>query len=589
MGAHMTQYTDEKNVQIVIFLLKAHGIKNVIASPGATNVTFVASIQNDPYFNVYSCVDERSAAYMACGLAAELGEPVALTCTGATASRNYMPGLTEAYYRKLPVLAITSTQILARVGQHVAQVIDRSSIQNDIARLSVHLPVVKDEDDVWECELKVNKAILELKRHGGGPVHINMPTTYNPSYDTRTLPSYRVMNRITSEDAFPPLVGKVAIFVGAHAPWSVAETEAIDRFCAAHNAVVLCDHTSGYRGKYRVLFALASGQELVDLSEIYPDVLIHIGEISGDYDTLKISGKQVWRVSPDGELRDTFRKLKYVFEMTEKEFFSKYSVASETREYSYLETYKSVLDKVRSGIPDLPFSNIWSASQLASRIPEGSTIHFAILNSLRVWNYFELPESVTSASNVGGFGIDGCMSSLIGASLANRQKLYFLVTGDLAFFYDINALGSRHIGPNIRIILVNNGKGVEFTQYNHRAAFLGKGAEPFVAASGHFGNKSPNLVKNYSENLGFDYISASNKAEFNEVYKKLLVKKSDVPIMFEIFTDSDMESEALKKIRTIEKGPDPTAMQLVKSGAKKIAKDILGKNGLAIAKKLIKT
>lgn len=99
-----TNYTSEKHVQILIALLKEHKIRYVIVSPGTTNLNFVASIQSDPFFTLYSSVDERSAAYMACGLAAETGEPVALSCTGATASRNYLPGLTEAYYRQLPVI-----------------------------------------------------------------------------------------------------------------------------------------------------------------------------------------------------------------------------------------------------------------------------------------------------------------------------------------------------------------------------------------------------------------------------------------------------------------------------------------------------
>ena len=89
-------YTDERNVQILIALLKKHGIKHIVASPGSTNVTFVGSVQQDSFFEIYSCVDERSAAYMACGLAAEIMQPVVLSCTGATASRNYFPALTEA-------------------------------------------------------------------------------------------------------------------------------------------------------------------------------------------------------------------------------------------------------------------------------------------------------------------------------------------------------------------------------------------------------------------------------------------------------------------------------------------------------------
>ena len=94
-------YSAERNVQILVSLLKQHGIKKIIASPGTTNMPFVASVQYDKWFDVISCVDERSAAYMACGLAAESGEPVVITCTGATASRDYFPAITEAHYRCL--------------------------------------------------------------------------------------------------------------------------------------------------------------------------------------------------------------------------------------------------------------------------------------------------------------------------------------------------------------------------------------------------------------------------------------------------------------------------------------------------------
>ena len=110
------KYSVEKNVQLLLSLLKAHNIKRVVASPGSTNVCLVTSFQNDSDFEVYSSVDERSAAYMACGMAVETGEPVVLTCTEATASRNYLSALTEAFYRKIPILAITATnEITLRV------------------------------------------------------------------------------------------------------------------------------------------------------------------------------------------------------------------------------------------------------------------------------------------------------------------------------------------------------------------------------------------------------------------------------------------------------------------------------------------
>jgi len=576
-------YSNEKNVQIILSLLKAHGIRRVIASPGATNVALVGSMQNDPFFEIYSSVDERSAAYIACGLAAESGEPVVISCTGATASRNYLPGLTEAYYRKLPVLAITSTQAVSKVGHHVAQVIDRSSMPKDVAVLSVNLPIVKDGDDFWECEVKVNKALLALKHRGGGPVHINLPTVYDKDFSIKALPSVRTIRRITHGDEFPELKGRVSVFVGAHRHWTEQDTEALDRFCAANDAVVFCDHTSAYHGRYRVQFALAAAQQFTDRSALNSDVFIHIGEVTGDYSTLRMSGKQVWRVNEDGELRDTFRKLHYIFEMKECDFFNHYAQGAAAEKADYLQACRECLAQVRESVPEVPLSNIWLASRMAHRIPEGSTVHFGILNSLRAWNFYDLPASVSSVANTGGFGIDGALSTVLGASLFNREKLYYLVLGDLAFFYDMNALGNRHVGCNLRILLVNNGKGTEFKNYGHHAARFGDDAELFMAATGHYGNRSPVLVKAYAEALGFEYFSASTKDEFEMAFERFLMPGiTERPMVFEVFTDSDEESTALETMMTI----DVDTKRRAKSRAKAIVINALGANTVEQLKKI---
>jgi len=577
-----TYYTDEKNVQILIALLKGHGIKKVIASPGTTNITFVRSLQNDSFFEIYSSVDERSAAYMACGLAAESGEPVVLSCTGATASRNYMSGLTEAYYRKLPILAVTSTQEIAKVGHHIAQVIDRSSMPNDTVKHSVQLPLIKDDTDWWSCEVKVNNAILELSRHGGGPVHINLTTGYSRSYETVTLPKVRLIKRITTRSSEYPSIpkGKVAVFVGSHAKMTKDQICALEIFCESNNAVVFCDHTSGYKGKYCVIHSLSPSQRLSDFNGLRPDLLIHIGEITGDYTIYGIVGKQVWRVSEDGELRDTFRKLQYVFEMPEQDFFEHYTKKDISNEI-YLKAWNDHLEQLYNKIPELPFSNLWIAKKIHKLVPENSTIHFAILNSLRSWNFFELPKSVESKSNVGGFGIDGSVSSLVGASLAKKDRLYFGIIGDLAFFYDMNSLGNRYVGNNLRILLVNNGKGTEFRNFNHPAASFGESADKFIAAGGHFGNKSQTLVKNYSESLGFEYLSASNKAEFEQIYERFLTDQMlDKSILLEVFTNSVDESKALEMITSIS--------TTVKMKTKDVIRNVVGKNNIRKIKKFIK-
>lgn len=577
----INSYTDEINVQIVVVLLKEHGIKRIVISPGATNVNFVASVQKDTFFEVYSSIDERSAAYIACGLAAETGDPVVLSCTGATASRNYIPGLTEAYYRKLPVLAVTSTLPTSKTGHLTPQQMDRSVIQNDIAKISVALPIVKDDEDRWDCEMKVNKAILELKRDGGGPAHINLPTTYSKSYNVKKMPKFRVINRFTAFDKLPDLPkGRIAIFIGSHKSMSKNLSDSIDKFCQTNDAVVFCDHTSSYKGKYRVLYSIAAIQAVKLSSIVNPELLIHIGEISGDYYTTSIEPKQVWRLSEDGEIRDKFRLLNCVFEMSEEYFFGYYSKSISETKNTYLTECANHLAELYGRLPELPFSNLWIASVTADHIPPNSSIHFGILNSLRSWNFFELPNSVSSFSNVGGFGIDGCVSSLIGASLANTEKLYFGVVGDLAFFYDLNSLGNRHIVNNIRILLVNNGKGIEFKNFNHHAALFEKDADDYMAAAGHFGNKSMCLVKHYAEDLGFEYLSASSKEEFKNVCNRFLTSKiTDKPMILEVFTNESDESMALKMMFSMDHS--------TVGSTKEIAKTILGAKGVNMLKKVL--
>ena len=578
-------YTNERNVQIVIALLKAHGIHRVIVSPGTTNMTFVVSIENDPWFHIWSSVDERSASYLACGMAAETGEPVVISCTGATASRNYMPGLTEAYYRKLPVLAITSTRGNYKIGHLIDQQIDRRNIPNDIAIESVTIPMVKDYEDERFCEIEANKAILALKLNGGGPVHINMYTRYSHDFSVREIPHVNTIYRHTIYDKEWPSIphdGRIVVRIGSHADFTEEQTSAIDEFCATYDAVVCCDHTSGYRGKYEVHGQLVFGQQMWQSSLRNSNLCIHIGEVSGDQ--FCVNAKHTWRVSPDGALRDTFGNLRRVFMMHEIDFFNHYK-KEDCNHTEYLDSLNKEIDEIKNKIPNLPFSNIWMAQQMHDKLPKGCEIHFGIYHSLRSWNFFKLPMGIQAKCNVGGFGIDGGVSSMIGASLSNSDKLFIGVFGDLAFFYDMNVIGNRHVGNNVRILLINNGKGNEFRNYGHPCFFLGDEADKYIAAAGHYGNMSNLLVKNYAENLGYDYLKAANKEEFISVIEHFLSPHiGDRPILFEVFTETDDESNALETILNIV--IDQKAQ--IKSNIKKAVKKVVGDKGIETIMKIIK-
>lgn len=578
-------YTDERNTQIVVYLLKANNIKYIITSPGTTHMCFVGSVQHDPFFKVFSCVDERSAAYMACGMAEETGEAVVLTCTGATASRNYYSAMTEAYYRKLPIIAITAHQGTDRLGHLLEQNIDRRRIPYDIAKVSVEAVYIKDNRDEHYCTIEVNKAILECKRHGGGPVHINLFTRYSTNFTVKELPSVQIIKRYTVLDALPELpVGRIAVFVGSHRPFSDKETQAIDRFCAANDAVVFCDHTSGYNGRYKVQFALCLSQQFteIDLSNI--DLLVHIGEVSGDSTSRNLNCKEVWRVSEDGEIRDAFGKLSSVFEMPEYYFFEQYS-NSGVKNHSYYDACMSLYMKMISVLPELPLSTIWVASQLAGSLPKGCNFHLGIWSSLRAMNYFNVPGAKGNC-NVGGFGIDGSLSTMVGASLCNPDRLYIAMVGDLAFFYDMNVLGNRHVGNNVRIILVNNGQGNEMRYSFSPATSLGKDGKLYMAATGHFGKQSKSLVKHYAEALGYEYFSAMTKDEFLKHKEHVLSEKHfDRPIVFEVFiADEKDEEEAYQIITSLDKNQ----AVVLKKNLKTAVKSVIGQNGINAIKSIIK-
>lgn len=581
-------YSSERNVQMLLSLLKAHKIKKMVLSPGSANASFVASAQYDGEFELYSSVDERSAAYIACGLAEESQEPVVICCTGATASRNYMPGLTEAYYRKLPLIAITATRPIAWLGQNRDQLIDRTVIPNDIAVKSVHLPVIENEHDEWECNLKINDALLELQRNGGGPVHINLTTSYSLDFSVSKLPEERVIQRVVLGSELPKLSnGNIAIFVGAHSAWNERLKATVESFCEQYNAFVFYDQTSNYTGKYGIPCGIF---DIAGFPNLKIDLLIHLGNISASWPEL---AKEIWRVNSDGEIRDTYQHLTKVFEMQEEEFFKAYCEHHKTGQTTQYErwhaVYNSRIETLQSCNNDMAFSSLWIAQNMHKKMPKNSIIHFGILNSLRCWNCFEVDHSIRTYSNTGGFGIDGGVSSLIGASFVSSDKIYYGIFGDLAFFYDMNSLGNRHITSNVRILVANNGLGGEFKNSlgNVQKAGLGDSANEYISAYGHYGEKSPELLKHYAQDLGFQYLSAIDKQSFLTAMKEFTTTEhKEKPMFFEVFIDEHEDVSALDLIQNLSDFSESDQNVIEKT--KKIAKSILGRNGVKIIQKVVR-
>lgn len=283
----------------------------------------------------------------------------------------------------------------------------------------------------------------------------------------------------------------------------------------------------------------------VDLGLKNYELVIYIGYVHGAY--IPFKSKQLWRVNPDGKVRDPYRNLTYVFEMQEKDFFIHYSNGETKREL--LEKSENITASLLKIIPELPFSNMWIAKETSRLIPDNSVLHLSILNTLRVWNYFETPQSILCYSNSGGYGIDGCLSSFWGSASVNPDREHYMVIGDLSFFYDLNIL-LNHIPKNMHILLINNGVGTEFKNYSHRAAYFGEAANSYIAAKGHNGFKNLTLVKGLCKEVGVQYLSAKSKDDYLEK-RDVWLKRKNGPILLEVFTSDKDESDALYLMNTI--------------------------------------
>lgn len=560
---------NKKNIDIVVDCLKKHDIHHIVISPGGTNITFVRAVQDDPFFKCYSVVDERSAIYFAIGLYLQTGEIIATSCTSAQATRNYIPGLTEAFYKRVPILAITMSKHPRFTYQEYMQAPDQCSLPRDCVKASYNLPVISEKDDVLHSIRATNQAILELSHHGMGPVQLCIPWLDFPLCEFK--PQERAIHRYEVECEWDVNLKKqkILIVVGEHRPFKSDEAESFDAFCKGCDCAVYVNHLSNYRSKYsfegNLLASTVSQTEF--RKELKPDIIISIGGQTGDYPLYGLLSKtdlesvECWRVAPDGNVVDTYDKLTKIFECSEKYFFSKLAT-SEENGHAYLNDLLEHIQYDRD--IDIPFSNAYAARVLTQIIPENSNVQFSILNSLRVWNLFEFKNEVNCFSNVGAFGIDGGMSTLIGQSMVS-DNLCFMVIGDLAFLYDMNSLGVRGLKNNLRILLVNNNGGVEFK--------LGmtdnKNTDRFIAAGGHFKD-----AKGWAETCGFKYISANNRKEFDEL-KDGFVADSDIPILFELFvTDID---DALAYNKLIKSNRNNTVAESLKDEIKLSVKKIFGR------------
>lgn len=586
-------YTVVENARIVISLLKKHNIKHIVLSPGGSNIPIVQGVQDDPFFKCYSVVDERSAMYVAIGIYLQTGEIVATSCTSAQATRNYLPGLTEAFYKHIPILAITMSKHPKYLGQEYMQCPIQTSLPIDAVKKSYSLPRISTNDDRILCIRTVNEAILELTHNGNGPVQLNIEALDSETWkvdETMELPDVRVINRYCSADDIQDIKlngRKTMLLIGEHRPFSLEEFRTIESFCESNNCFVYTTHISNYCGKYSLnaVPILVGSTHDYYVKALRPEVVITIGGTTGDYDLLNMltsdnnGNLEVWRVNIDGNVVDTYGKLTKVFQMNYTTFFDKLSQVIDHRNHEYYNNWLNGKNQMAIESVELPFSNIAIAQRLHLKVPANSYLNFAILNSFRSWLYFDIDSTIKSFCNVAAFGIDGCLSTMIGQSFTT-DNLCFLVTGDLSFYYDMNAIALRQIRNNVRIILVNNNGGAEFKL---NTIHLQTDVSRYIAADNHFKD-----ARAWTEANGFMYLRATNISELDKI-SDIFFANSERPIVMEVFTEADNERKALGIARDacLNGFEDEIRKKELIGAAKNVVKNALGDTGIKAIRKII--
>lgn len=571
-------YTIQENVRIVIAMLKQYNIRYMVLNPGGTNIPIVQAVQNDHFFTCYSVPDERSAMYFAIGLYLQTGEVVATSCTSAQATRNYIPGLTEAFYKHVPILAITTSKLERFQYQDYMQAPDQCSLPKDSVKKTFDLPPITDDNTRMQCYHNAKEAILELTHHGLGPVQLNIRIVdiQQGKFENVELPKVKPLKRYMAWEEWSDVYlnnKKILIVVGEHRPFTIRQQKAIDAFCEHYDVAVYVNHLSNFHNQYSLQANLlvASG----GLRELTPDIIITIGGQTGDYPIYGalcgLKNAEHWRVSEDGLYVDTYCKLTKIFECPDYYFFERF-VKEGNVEHEYFNSWLAASNCIDYNTI-VPFSNLYVAQQMHDKIPQGSIMNFAILNCLRCWSYFPLDASINCYANVAAFGIDGCNSMLIGESM-NTDEMCFIVTGDLAFFYDMNALGIRHINKNLRVLLINNSGGAEFKLMTQNWTEK-VDTEKYISACGHNGT-----AKGWAEDSGFNYLNASSKSEFLSKEGDFL-SSSDSPILFEIFTQSEDEQEAIDLFLKSNK------IVTISDKFRKVAVTVLGNKGKEMVKKIL--
>ncbi|MBU2951712.1 2-succinyl-5-enolpyruvyl-6-hydroxy-3-cyclohexene-1-carboxylic-acid synthase [Tamlana agarivorans] len=570
--------------QTVIALCKSKGVKHIVISPGSRNAPLIIGFTNDPFFKCYSIVDERCAGFFALGIAQQLQEPTAVVCTSGSALLNYYPAVSEAFYSNIPLIVLSADRPKNLINIGDGQTITQANVFDSHALFSTDLKLdLKDEKHIHsnesvpvmvkvedrferllglqkniqtnneeEINLAINMAIVKK-----GPVHINIPFD-EPLYEVvdkltvspktvevvpkeHNIEDYVLQSCLEEWDTAP----KKMVLVGTNMPNKI-EKKWLDEIAEDDSIIVLTESTSNihHNGFFPSIDQLIDGLTDEEKEELRPDILVTFGGLIVSKKVKQFlrnfQPKHHWHIDRE-KANDTFFCLDNHIETTPNHFFESFLpkilhyVKSHYKTH-WLEVKGKRLKKHKDYISNIPYSDLIVFNKVLKSIPDDSILQVGNSSAIRYTQLFKVNKTLEVYCNRGTSGIDGCTSTAIGCAVAREDKPTVLLTGDLSFFYDSNALWNNHIPNNFRIIMVNNqGGGIFRILPGH------KDTDNFDT---YFETNHKLSAEHLCKMYGLDYESVSDEDKLSTSLENFY-SEGKQPKLLEIFTPKKVNDEVL--------------------------------------------
>ncbi len=530
-------------------------IKYAIICPGSRNAPLIMAFARHPDIECHSVVDERSAGFIALGMAQRLQQPVVLICTSGSAVVNFYPAVVEAFYQHIPLLVITADRPPEMIDQWDGQTLHQKNIFGKHVKNSYTLP-----DDYTSPQVFSQTTIQASKETMQGikaPVHINVPLR-EPLYQAKEETfSYPTIKQETKKNLPTPLdttalqkafttAKNVLIFNGA----GVENKDNTTIFKAINGkAVIISDTVSNQHKGANINYwdFLLAKKELH--TQLPPDILITTGT-STVSKNLKLFLRQYkpkhhFHISPTGNIADPFQTQPLLIQDNISTVLSNLDWENKTETYyNYWQQWDNRITQLTENyFKKVAFGEFSAAKTILNSLPNQSIVQLANSMAVRWANLLGVPKHLKNIhSNRGVSGIDGCTSTAVGAAFLAKNEIVTLITGDIAFFYDSNALWNKFAPANLRIIILNNGGGGIFR--------LIDGTGQMTELSEFLETKHQRNAALIAKDMNIEYAIANNYTELAQELESFYTP-SNTPKILEVFTETEINIQIFNKYKQL--------------------------------------